>query len=154
MQTEKTFVNPHRLTDRQRGKLKHCANELRVDDRTYRTAPGILGGFPEHFRSLATPADATSLNKNYGELVECEVREIMDLCCGSLVEEQPIARRCRKSYFQAQQGKAADFYGVTAEHFLHGGEELLSKTNKYNQLSIYIWKINRFTQNKCPDFRV
>ncbi|MEW8546756.1 MAG: reverse transcriptase domain-containing protein, partial [Candidatus Thiodiazotropha sp.] len=80
---------------------------------------------------MATPADVASFDKDYYDLVECEVREIMDMCCGSPVEVEPryIAKEdVEKAISKLNRGKAADFYGVTAEHFLYGGEELLSIT--------------------------
>ncbi|MCG7866407.1 MAG: hypothetical protein JAY74_08520, partial [Candidatus Thiodiazotropha taylori] len=43
----------HKLVNKQRGKLKHCINELHVGGKVYDSSTGILDGWHEHFRSLA-----------------------------------------------------------------------------------------------------
>ena len=54
-------------------------NELHEDGKTYHSDSDILKGFREHFQSLSTPNDVPGYDKNYGDLVTCEVREIIDI---------------------------------------------------------------------------
>ena len=104
-----------------------------VDGKIFHTEKGILDGFREHFQALATPNDVPGFDKTYGDLVQSELLEIMELCHGLSDKQQ---RKCvsreqvEKAIAKLNRGKAADYYGVTAEHFQFGGEELLQTTTQ------------------------
>ena len=116
----------YKLINRQRGKLKFCVNELHVGTRVYDSNSGILAGWHEHFKDLATPADNPSFDEEYRKLVEMELSEIRDLCDeSSTLTNRITTGQVRKAISSLNKGKAADFYGLTAEHFIHGGEALL-----------------------------
>ena len=70
----------HRLIKKQRGRLKRCVNELQVNGNTYYSKDDILEGFIEHFQALAKSNDVPRFDKKYGELVQDEIREIIDPC--------------------------------------------------------------------------
>ncbi|MCG7868271.1 MAG: reverse transcriptase family protein, partial [Candidatus Thiodiazotropha taylori] len=122
----------HRLIKKQRGRLKQCVNELHVDDNTFHSEAGILEGFRQHFHSLASEREVPGFDKKYGNLVSDEIREIIDLCSSSLNNQtcKLTTDMVRKAITSLNRGKAADFYGVTAEHFLYGGDELLQITTE------------------------
>ena len=123
----------HRLINRQRGGQRQCVNELHVDEKTFHTEEGILEGFREHFQMLATPCDVPGFDRTYGNLVQSELAEIIELC-RKAPDDQPrqyvTCEQVEKAIASLNRGKAADYYGVTAEHFLFGGEELLSVTTE------------------------
>ena len=54
----------------------------------------------------------------------------MELCSSSQCNRHnPLTTdQVKKAISSLNRGRAADFYGVTAEHFIYGGEELLRVT--------------------------
>ena len=65
--------------------------------------------------------------------MQSELVEIIELC-RKAPDDQPrqyvTCEQVEKAIASLNRGKAADYYGVTAEHFLFGGEELLSVTTE------------------------
>ena len=120
----------HRLIKKQRGRLKQCVNELHVNGNTYHTDTDILEGFREHFQDLATTNEVPGVDMKYCNLVRDKLVEIMELCSSSHCNQHnPLTTdQVKKAISSLNRGKAADFYGVTAEHFIYGGEELLRAT--------------------------
>ena len=116
----------HSLIRRQRGRGEgstQCVNELHVGDKVYTTKSEILEGFREHFHNLATPSDDKSFDQSYSDQIKLEVKEIQmcSKCPGKDVKQITLDQ-------VKEANKAADIYGVTAEHFIYGGEELLQAT--------------------------
>ncbi|MEW8547754.1 MAG: reverse transcriptase family protein, partial [Candidatus Thiodiazotropha sp.] len=119
----------HKLIKRQRGGSLQCVNELRVGDKIYTSKEEILDGFREHFSSLATPSGDSSFDTKHGNLVKMEVNEILDMCVEGHRDTKPVTQeQVKRAISSLNRGKAADIYGITAEHFLHGGPELLQIT--------------------------
>lgn len=117
----------HKLISRQRGGAAQCVNELHVGDKVFHTKAGILEGFREHFENLATPSNDKSFDQGYSDLVKLEVKEIQDMCSERLGDEasQVTQEQVKRAISSLNTGKSADIYGVTAEHFVYGGDELL-----------------------------
>ena len=64
-----------------------------------------------------------SFDEEYRRLVEMEISEIRDLCDESSTLTSTITTgQVMEAISSLNRGKAADFYGLTAEHFIHGGE--------------------------------
>ncbi|MCG8033052.1 MAG: endonuclease/exonuclease/phosphatase family protein, partial [Candidatus Thiodiazotropha taylori] len=120
----------HRLIRKQRGRLRQCVNELHVNGNIYHTEIDIMQGFREHFQSLAASSEVPGMDKRYCDTVSGEVTEIIDLCSSANYRHpDPLSMdQVKKAIESLNKGKAADFYGVTAEHFIYGGEELLRTT--------------------------
>ena len=119
----------HRLINKQRGHSKQVVNELHVGDKVFSTPLEIQQGFKEHFELLATPSDDQSFDKDYNNLVELEIHEIQELCTRYPSEIKQITPdQVKKAILSLNRGKSADIYGVTAEHFIYGGDELLMAT--------------------------
>ena len=140
----KTF---HKLIDKQRGRLSLCVNELHVGDATYSTASGVLQGWREHFSNLATPDPTTKCDHVYQELVRTEVPEIADICThiskSAPTTDSVTAEEVEMAISSLNKGKAADAYGVVAEHILYGGDQLLHMLTRV---------VNRlFTAGMIPD---
>ena len=113
-------------------------NELHVGDKIYHSDSDILNGFREHFQSLSTPNDVPGYDKRYGHLVSSELREIIDICRTSQDNNSSTRitlEQVQKAISSLNRGKAADFYGVTSEHFLYRSGELLQvRTDIVNEL--------------------
>ena len=120
----------HKLVNKQRGRLKHCVNELHVGGKVYDSSTGILDGWRDHFGSLAVPDTTCGFDEDYREMVDLEIREIMDMCCDARSDghERITVQQVKQAVSALNRGKAADVYGLTAEHFLHGGDGLLETT--------------------------
>ena len=119
----------YKLIDKQRGKLKFCVNELSVGEVTYNSASGVLTGWKEHFSKLATPDNNLKTDVSYQQLIGIEMPEIIDICnhiAGSSSTAQTITvQQVKRAVESLNRGKAADIYGVVAEHILFGGDLLL-----------------------------
>ena len=53
----------YRLVNKQRGKLKHCVNELSVVDTVYKSENEILTAWRQNFEAIATPVDYQDFDK-------------------------------------------------------------------------------------------
>ena len=120
----------HKLVNKQRGRLKHCVNELHVGGKVYDSSTSILDGWRDHFGSLAVPDATCSFDEDYREMVDLEIRETMDMCRDARSDghERITVQQVKQAVSALNRGKAADVYGLTAEHFLHGGDGLLETT--------------------------
>ncbi|MEW8548514.1 MAG: reverse transcriptase domain-containing protein, partial [Candidatus Thiodiazotropha sp.] len=134
----------HKLINKQRGNLKLCVNELHVGNEVYSSRSDILTGWLEHFKTLATPTDKATFDEEYKRLVETEFGEIMKMCSRSSQTLSITVDQVREAVSSLNRGKAADFYGLTAEHFLHGGEAVLGVvTNIVN----WLYKFGQLTDS-------
>ena len=119
----------HKLVNKQRGSSRHCVNELSVNGQVYKTDITILDGWRDHFKSLATPSNEIDSDKKYSKLVEDEIPVIIELCKdtpATIISSEQV----KKAIKSLNRGKAADYYGVTVEHFIHGGEALIDATTE------------------------
>lgn len=117
----KTFYN---IIRRQRGKLAQHIDHLNIGDDIFRNND-IVEGWHRHFSKLAEKklninADVKSLQQ-----VEREVIEIKKMCQESY-KHSPITKdEIEKTVQSLNRNKATDYFGVSAEHFIYGGNELL-----------------------------
>ena len=110
-------------------------NELTVNGKSHKSNKEILEAWREHFEFLATPTLHEDFDEKYRQQVDSELREIIDMCTPDSVSKQ-------QAIDAINRGKAADFHGVTIEHFLNGGPELLQATTEIvNQ----VFKFGRVT---------
>lgn len=120
----------HKLINKQRGKLKNCVTELNVGENTYRTESEILDGWCMHFQALATPAVEDQFDMKYKHQVDQEMAEIIEIVhhdkpmteSADYVTEAEVVKAIKS----LNKGKSLDIFGVSAEHFIHGGAELVS----------------------------
>ena len=122
-------------------------NELNVCDSTYITSSGVLQGWREHFSKLATPNDTLKKDHAYKQLVKTEMLEIFDICthmANSPTNIETITvSEVKEAISSLNKNKAADIYGIVAEHILYGCKVLLEfLTRIINQL---------FTFGKIPE---
>ena len=116
----------HRLIRKQRVQSHKAIDELTVGDKQY-TDKMILTGFHEHFKSLASKKINNDHDKKYLEQIEMEVVNINEICLESAHNPTMVScKEIRDAAKTLNRGKAADVYGVTAEHIYHGGQELLT----------------------------
>ncbi|MES9972510.1 MAG: hypothetical protein ABW092_20945, partial [Candidatus Thiodiazotropha sp.] len=117
----------HKLIKKQRGQLGTCVNELNVGDQLYKTETEILDGWHKHFGRLAEQSENSLFDEKYRAQIESELLEIMDICKKDSTEIQPITETEVKCALKSlNTGKAADIFGVTAEHFIYASGALLT----------------------------
>ena len=84
----------------------------------HKTDIAILHGWRDHFKSLVTPSNEIDSDKKYPKLVEDEIPIIIELCKdtpATIISTEQV----KKAIKSLNRGKAADYYGVTAEHYIH-----------------------------------
>ena len=117
----------HKLVNRQRGNKRTCVNKLNANGQVYKTDSEMLNGWRAHFKTLATPDENGEFDKKYSQMVSEELPVIAEICKDSPV---PVISKeqVQKAIKTLNTGKAPDMYGVTAEHFLNGGEAAVQAT--------------------------
>ena len=98
--------------------------ELNVDQQTFKSEDDILEGWRTHFSKLAEKSGTEGFDKEYTDLVDKDL--IIDICKWQQKDSiSLIISEIEKAINSLNKGNAADIYGLTVEHFLFGGEELL-----------------------------
>ena len=124
----------YKLVNKQRGSKRSCVNELSANGQVYKSDIDILNGWRDHFETLATPNTDCDYDRKYSKMVSEELPIIQDICkdCPATIVSEEQVRKAIKSL---NTGKAPDFYGVTAEHLLNGGEAAVkAATNLVNSM--------------------
>lgn len=70
----------HKLISNQKGKSASIMTELTVGQETFKTENEILEGWKMHFSKLAEKSDPEGFDKDYIELVEKDICDIIDIC--------------------------------------------------------------------------
>ena len=121
----------HKLIDKQRGKVTFGVSELHVGEFTYSTSSGVLQGWREHFSKLATPDSICTMNSDpaYQKPIKTEMPQIVDINISrtSTASESVTVEEVEEAVLSLKHGKAADVYGIVAEHILYGGDHLLQE---------------------------
>ena len=96
-------------------------NELNVGDSTYSIPHGSYrDGW--HFSKLATPNDTLRKDHAYKQLVKTEMLKIFDICThmanGPTNFETITVPEVKEAISSLNKNKAADIYGIVAEHIL------------------------------------
>ena len=116
----------HRLIRKQRVQSRKNIDELVVGEKRF-SEESVLSGFHEHFKTLASKKPNQEHDKKYLQQMEDEVSSIYQLCLNSeIVPTMVTSKDIQNAAKLLNRGKAADVYGVTAEHIYYGGQELLT----------------------------
>ena len=116
----------HKLISNQKGKSASIMTELTVGQETFKTENEILDGWKMHFRKLAEKSDPEGFDKDYIELVEKDICDIIDICKWQRKDRIKLSlSEIEKAISSLNKRKAADINGLTVEHILYGGDELL-----------------------------
>ena len=99
--------------------------ELAYNSCTFK-AEEVSSGFRNYFQALAIPSNNDNFNTDHLNQVEEDMAFLDRLCtvsnrCNVTVTKEETHRAVKK----LRVGKAADIYGLTAEHLLHAGEVLI-----------------------------
>ena len=118
----------HRLISNQKGKSTNIMTELTVSQKTFKTEQEILEGWKIHFSKLAEKSDPEGFDREYIGLVDKDLGDIIDICKWQQKERVILSiSEIEKAIRSLNKGKAPDINGLTVEHILYGGQELLEK---------------------------
>ena len=70
----------HRLVNKQKGRLSNFIDELNVSGTTYKSEDGVLNGWFEKFKRLASVDEELFQSLNYHKPIQHEFPEIEDIC--------------------------------------------------------------------------
>ena len=102
----------HKLIDTHRGKVNFCVSELHVGESTFSTSSGVLQGWRDHFRKLATPDSTMNSDPAYQKLIKTEMPQIVDICTHisktPTASESVTAEEVEEVVLSLNKGKAAD----------------------------------------------
>ncbi|VDI15809.1 Hypothetical predicted protein, partial [Mytilus galloprovincialis] len=112
----------YKLINNQRKQGKTSIAEIIVQGKVYdNTAEEIIKGWNEHFANLATPAatpEADHTNR------EADIDVIMESCLDDSIPISFSVLEVQNAINKLNKNKSPDIYGITAEHFIHGGPDL------------------------------
>ena len=115
----------YRIIRQQRGKLTRFIDELYVGNQTHNTEDQILEGWKSHFEQLAERSICENYDKDYLHLAEAEYQTIIQSCKERAVHVPMTKQEVKKAINSLNRNKAADFYGITAENIVYGGDNLV-----------------------------
>ena len=132
----------HKLINKHKGRLAGCISELNVDGEVFKTEESILEGWHKHFSNLATANTYEHSDVEYAELIRRDISEIIEVCNESLEDGSKVTKSdVYEIICDLNRGKSPDVYGLTAEHFLYGGDNLLSIVYNILQAMIRLGKV-------------
>jgi hypothetical protein len=113
----------YKLVNKQRNTETLYTEKLVVKEKTYENE-AILEGWYEHFSTLAQPIENENYDENYRLDTEFDLICIEETIKNGLNQEkltQFTYKELTKAISSLNTGKAADLYGITAEHLKNGG---------------------------------
>jgi len=116
----------YKIIRHQRGKLTRFIDELYVGSQTHYTEDQRLEGWKSHFEQLAERSISENYDKDYLHLAEAEYKTIIQLCKERVVHVPVTKQEVKKAVNSLNCNKAADFYGITAENIVYGGDNLVA----------------------------
>ena len=117
----------HKLINKHRDRLAGCISEFNVDREVFKTEESILEGRHKHYINLASANTYEHSDVEYAELIRRDISEIIEVSSKSLDDGSEIKKAgVYEIICDLNRGKSADVYGLKAEHFLFGGDNLLS----------------------------
>ncbi|CAC5421427.1 unnamed protein product [Mytilus coruscus] len=122
----------YKLIRKQRGKMGRFIEELIVENETYQTSDRVLVGWTKHFGDLAKKSNYQKFDQNHLEAVEDETKLILKICKENYSHQKVSIQELKNAVKKLNTNKAMDYYGITAENFIHASEILL----EYLQLLI------------------
>ena len=84
-----------------------------------------MKGWNKHFGDLAKKSNNNSFDTIYLNSIEKEATHIINKCKDTYIHQEISTEEIKRAVSKLNTNKAEDFYGLTAEHFIHGSESLL-----------------------------
>ena len=132
----------HKLINKHKGRLAGCISDLNVDGEVFKTEESILERRHKHFSNLALANTYEHSDVEYAELIRRDIAETIEVSSKSLDDGSEIIKSgVYEIICDLNRGKSADVNGLTAEHFLYGGDNLLSIVYNILQAMIRLGKV-------------
>ncbi|MES9879590.1 MAG: reverse transcriptase family protein [Sedimenticola sp.] len=108
----------YRLVNKQRSSAATYTDTLEVDGVSLTTPEDVIEGWKVHFERLATPSSDNNFNEQHYDIVMLQDLVIQQVCRDSpKPSHQVTAQDVYKAINSLSNNKAADAFGLTAEHF-------------------------------------
>jgi hypothetical protein len=115
----------YKLIKQQRGKLSRFIEELQVDDQIFQSHDNIICGWNKHFGQLAQKSDYEKFDIKFIELIEKESEIITQICEEKYIHKEVTIEEVNTAIKQLNTNKAHDYFGLTAENFIHASNQLI-----------------------------
>ena len=100
--------------------------ELQVDDQIFQSHDNIMSGWNKHFGQLAHKFDYEKFDIKYLELIEKEREIITQICEENCIHIKEVTiEEVNTATKQLNTNKAHDYFGLTAENFIHASNQLI-----------------------------
>ena len=119
---QKTF---YKLVNHQRKTISKVTDYITVDNIEFLSTENIIEGWQLYFERLSEPKDDPRFINAYEDQVLEDHNIIEDICTSMGSNIDPISQdHLIEIINNMKRGKAADYAGITAEHFLNAMEEV------------------------------
>lgn len=125
----------YKLIKQQRGKLSRFLEELQVDDQSFHSHDNIMSGWNKHFGQLAQKSEYEKFDNKYIELIEKETEIISQICEENFIHKEVTIKEVNTAIKQLNTSKAHDYFGLTAENFIHASNRLIEHLKQLIDLS-------------------
>ena len=115
----------HILVRNNRKKGTDTITELSANGNDYKEEEKVVKAFQDHFRKLTTFSLQGKIYLPYHNMVEEDIETLDELARNRNVTAVS-ADEITKAIKSINKGKSADFHGITIEHIIFAGSELLT----------------------------
>ena len=131
----------YKLIKQQRGKLSRFIEELQVDDQIFQSHDNIICGWNKHFGQLAQKSDYEKFDIKFIELIEKESEIITQICEEKYIHKEVTIEEVNTAIKQLNTNKAHDYFGLTAENFIHASNQLIEHLKQLINLCFHFCHI-------------
>ena len=131
----------YKLIKQQRGKLSRFIEELQVDDQIFQSHDNIMSGWNKHFGQLAQQSDYEKFDIKFLELIEKESEIITQICEEKIIHKEVTIEEVNTAIKQLNTNKAHDYFGLTAENFIHASNQLIEHLKQLINLCFHFCHI-------------
>jgi hypothetical protein len=131
----------YKLTKQQRGKLSRFIEELQVDDQIFQSHDNIMSGWNKHFGQLAQKSEYEKFDIKFLELIEKESEIITQICEEKCIHKEVTIEEVNTAIKQLNTNKAHDYFGLTAENFIHASNQLIEHLKQLINLCFHFCHI-------------
>lgn len=131
----------YKLIKQQRGKLSRFIEELQVDDQILQSHDNIMSGRNKHFGQLAQQSEYEKFDIKFLELIEIEREIITQICEEKFIHKEVTIEEVNTAIKELNINKAHDYFGLTAENFIHASNQLIEHLKQLINLCFHFCHI-------------
>jgi hypothetical protein len=112
-----------------------------VDDQIFQSHDNIMCGWNKHFGQLAQKSDYEKFDIKFLELIEKESEIITQICEEKFIHKEVTIEEVNTAIKQLNTNKAHDYFGLTAENFIHASNQLIEHLKQLINLCFHFCHI-------------